>query len=87
MKIKKDVIARRVLDQYLLVPVGETVLDFNGLFVLSESGKLLWDLISDGAEKAELVSALMNEYEIDRKTASEDTDKFIKKLLDFDIVE
>lgn len=87
MKIKKEVIARRVLDQYLLVPVGETVLDFNGLFVLSESGKLLWDLISDGAEKAELVSALMNEYEIDRKTASEDTDKFIKKLLDFDIVE
>lgn len=87
MRIKKEVVARRVADEYLLVPIGEAVIDFNGLFVLTESGKLLWDAIANGAEKEELVSLLINEYEIDRETALEDTNAFIKKLFDMGIVE
>lgn len=87
MKIKKEVVVRSVAGEHMLVPTGEAVLDFNGLFVLSESGKLLWDLIASGAEQEELVSALINEYGIDRQTAQDDTDEFIQKLCDIGIIE
>lgn len=87
MKIKKEVVVRCVAGEYVLVPIGETVLDYNGLFVLTESGKLLWDSIANGAEQDELVSVLVNEYEIDSDTALEDISEFIKKLRDFGIVE
>lgn len=87
MKIKKEVVVRCVAGEYVLVPVGEMVLDFNGLFVLTESGKLLWDSIANGAKLDELVSVLINEYGIDTDTASEDINEFIKKLRDFGIVE
>ncbi len=87
MKIKKDVIVRYVAGEYMLIPIGDTVMDYNGLFVMSESGMLLWDLIKNGAEKEELVSALMKEYGIDSKTAAEDTNEFIQKLCDLGIAE
>ena len=87
MKIKKEVVVRCVAGEYVLVPIGETVLDYNGLFVLTESGKLLWDSIANWAEHDELVSVLVNEYEIDSDTVIEDISEFIKKLRDFGIVE
>ena len=87
MKIKKDVVVRCVAGEYMLVPAGETVLDFNGLFIMTESAKLLWDSICNGLEKEELVSVLVKEYEIDSKTASKDVNEFVEKLYDFGIVE
>lgn len=87
MKIKKDVVVRCVAGEYMLIPIGETVTDHNGLFVVTESGMLLWDLIKNGAEKEDLVSALMKEYEIDSYTASRDINAFIEKLCDLGIVE
>ncbi len=87
MKIKKEVVVRCVAGEYMLIPVGGTVADYNGLFVVTESGMLLWNLIKNGAEKEELVSALMKEYGIDSKTAAEDTNEFIRKLCDLGIAE
>lgn len=87
MKIKKDVVVRCVAGEYMLIPIGDAITDYNGLFVITESGMLLWDLIKNGAEKDELVSALMKEYGIDSKTAAEDTNEFIRKLCDLGIAE
>lgn len=87
MKIKKEVVVRCVAGEYMLIPIGEAITDYNGLFIITESGMLLWDLIKNGAEKDELVSALMKEYEIDSKTAAEDTNEFIQKLRDLGIAE
>lgn len=87
MKIKKDVVVRCVAGEYMLIPIGDAITDYKGLFVITESGMLLWDLIKNGAEKDELVSALMKEYGIDSKTAAEDINEFIKKLCNLGIAE
>ena len=87
MEIKKEVVVRCVAGEYMLIPIGEAITDYNGLFVITESGMLLWNLIKNGAEKDELVSALMKEYGIDSKTAAEDTNEFIQKLRDLGIAE
>ena len=87
MRIKKDVVVRCVAGEYMLIPIGDTVTNYNGLFVITESGMLLWDLIKNGAGKEELVSALVKEYGIDSKTATKDTNEFIQKLCDLGIAE
>ncbi len=87
MKIKKEVIVRCVAGEYMLIPIGDMVTDYNGLFVMTESGMFLWNLIKNGAEKEELVSALMKEYGIDSKTAAEDVNDYINKLCDLGIAE
>ena len=86
MEIKKKVIIRTVAGEHMLIPVGDTVFQYNGIFMLTDSGKLLWDKIREGAESEGLVKALIEEYEIDEATASKDVADFLKKLQSYEII-
>ena len=43
MEIKKELIKRSIAGDTVLVPVGRTVYDANGLFILNELGDFLWE--------------------------------------------
>lgn len=86
MEIKKKVILRSVAGEYMLMPVGDTAIQYNGIFILTESAHLLWQGITEGKEKDELVNMLTAEYEIDKGTAESDVSEFISKLSEFGIV-
>ncbi len=38
MKIKEDFILRKVADSYVVVPVNDMTVDFNGIINLNETG-------------------------------------------------
>lgn len=86
MDIKKNVILRTVAGEHMLVPIGDTVFQYNGIFMMTDSGKLLWENIRNGAEKDELVKVLTSEYEIDEATASQDVEEFLEKLRSYEII-
>lgn len=86
MEIKKQVILRSVAGEHMLIPVGETVFEYNGIFMMTESGKLLWENIEKGAEENELKELLMEEYEIDAETALNDVKEFLEMLKAFGII-
>ncbi len=86
MEIKKNVIMRTVAGEHMLVPVGDTVFQYNGIFMLTDSGKFLWDKIREGAEKDELVDALTAEYDVDKLTAEKDVAEFLEKLQSYEII-
>jgi hypothetical protein len=86
MEIKKQVILRSVAGEHMLIPVGETVFEYNGIFMMTESGKLLWESIEKGAEEDDLKELLMQEYEIDSETASNDVKEFLEMLKAFGII-
>ncbi len=70
----------------MLIPVGETVFEYNGIFMMTESGKFLWENIEKGAEEEALKELLMQEYEIDSDTASNDVKEFLEMLKTFGII-
>ena len=80
MKIKEDFILRKLVDDYVVVPVGAATADFNGMITLNETGAFLFENLQKGIERDELVKKLMDEYEVDQEKASIDIDKFIDKL-------
>ncbi len=86
MEIKRKVILRAVADEYILVPVGDTVKEYNGIFIMTESARLLWDAINDGKEREELPDVLLGEYDIDRATAEADVNEFLGRLSAYGIV-
>ena len=47
MKIKKEFVMRRIDDECLLVPVGETASSFNGIITLNEVGAFVWEQLSE----------------------------------------
>ena len=70
----------------MLIPVGETVFQYNGIFMLTESGKILWEGIVNGADEEGLTQALVQEYEVDYDTAKADVQEFLEMLRSFEII-
>lgn len=87
MIIKKELITREIAGEVVLVPVGKSVLDSNGLFALNELGAFLWKHLPGANDEGELVELILDEYDVDRKTAAADTAEFLQKLRDMNILE
>lgn len=86
MKINKELVKREIAGDTILVPVGKTVYDSNGLFVLNELGAFLWDRLPEVETEEELVQAVLNEYEVTEEVARKDLELFLKKLRDMGIL-
>ena len=81
MKLKDGFILRSVAGETVVVPTGSD-LDLNMMITLNETGKFLWQKLEQGAEEAELVSALLGEYDVDEMAAKAHVAAFVKKLND-----
>lgn len=87
MKVRSGFKLMKVGVQNLVVAVDERAEEFNGMVRLNPPGAFLWELLEKGAEKEELVAALLSEYEIDKETAETDVDRFLSILTDNGILE
>ena len=86
MKIKKELVKRDIAGDTILVPVGKTVYDSNGLFILNDLGAFLWDRLEEASSEDELLTAVLNEYEVTEETAKKDLRVFLDKLRDMGIL-
>lgn len=87
MKIKDGFAMRNIAGSNIVVPVGKTAKEFNGMITLNATGGFLWDIFSQGATKDEALKKLTDTYEVSEEKASEDIDKFIELLKENDLVE
>ena len=86
MIIKKDFIKRDVAGDIVLVPVGKTVLDANGLFVMNELGAFIWDLLPKAETEADICKAVLAEYEVSPEEAAKDIAEFLNTLRKMEIL-
>ena len=86
MVIKKDLIRRDIAGDTILVPVGKTVYDSNGLFVLNELGAFIWDMLPQAETEEDILSAILKEYEVTPDEAAADLAEFLNKLREMEII-
>ena len=86
MIIKKELIKREIAGDIILVPVGKTVYDSNGLFALNELGGFIWDLLPNVETEEEILRAILEEYEVSEEEAAGDLAEFLNKLKEMDIL-
>lgn len=80
MKIEKDFVLREIAGEYIIVPTGNTALNFNGLITVNEVGLFLWKILEKGTTEEELLAKTLEEYEIDEETAKRDITEFLEEL-------
>lgn len=80
MKLNDGFILRQVADTWVVLPIGEAMVNFNGMLTLNETGALLWQALEQGGGREELADALTKEYAVTRGEALTDVDSFLKKL-------
>ena len=87
MKLKSGFVLRQVADTWVVMPLGQKSLDFNGMLTLNDTGALLWKVLEKGGSREEMADALTEEYDVSREVALADTEVFLEKLCQADCVE
>jgi len=87
MKINKNFALRQVAGTWVVMPLAEGNLDFNGMIALNETGSLLWRALEKGCEREDLVNLLTSEFEVTCDEALKDVNEFIDKLASIGCIE
>ena len=85
MKLKDGFILRSVAGETVVLPTGNTT-DFDVMITLNETGRFLWERLASGAEKEELVKALLGEYDVTEERAAKSVGEFVARLKELDFL-
>lgn len=80
MRAAQNMIMRKIAGETVLIPTCEMALKVHGMIIVSESGAFLWEKLQKECSRDELVQSILEEYEVDRKTAEQDVDSFIEQM-------
>lgn len=86
MEIKKELLKREIAGDSFLIPVGKSVYENNGMFVLTELGAFIWDLLPQADSAEDILQKVLAEYEVDEATAKADIAEFLQKLQNLGIL-
>jgi len=87
MKLKENFLLRQVASSWVVMPIGQDMLDFNGIITLNETGAFLWQKLQEGVSIEELATALTGEYRVSLEEARSDVKEFCDKLTDLGCLE
>ncbi|MBR5156526.1 MAG: PqqD family protein [Clostridia bacterium] len=87
MKLKDGFLLKEIAGSWVVVPVGEQVVDFQMMITLNETGAFLWEKLKSKISKEELLNALLSEYAVERSVAEADVDEFLKTLSEKELLE
>lgn len=86
MRVEKEFVLREIAGDYIIIPTGKTVLEFNGLVTVNEVGVSLWKMLQEDISFDGLVEGILEEYDVDEAVAREDIREFLDRLIDSGIL-
>lgn len=76
-----DFIFRRIADEMVLVPIRADTANMNDIFTLNEAGAFIWQQIEKPSTQAELLQALVGEYDAPTEQLNADLAGFLDELV------
>ena len=80
MKLIGEFILRQVGEDVVVVPTGETALQFNGMILLNAVSRILWERLTEGADLPQLVAAVTAAFDVSPTDATADIEEFLASL-------
>ena len=77
MKIKSGFLLRKIAGTHVVVPIGERVIEFKGMMTLNDHGLFVWDMLQNECSFDEILSSILDDYDIDEETAKADLEEFL----------
>lgn len=76
-----EVITREIVDETLLVPIKGEMTDLQSIFALESTGAFFWQQLDGTTSVKQIVSLLLDEFEVERAELLQDLEQFISQLL------
>ncbi len=87
MKAKSGFVLRNVVGEHLLMPVGDNIGQFEGTVVLNDVAAFVWEKLQNPVSRDDLLTAVLNEYNVDEASAARDLDTLLDTLKSYDVIE
>lgn len=81
MKKKEEFVTRDIAGDYVMMPVGETALKFNGLIMGNAVSAFIWENIENVENSDEMAKLICENFEVDFETAKKDTDELMGEMV------
>jgi Coenzyme PQQ synthesis protein D (PqqD) len=83
----REVVARQIEGELVIVPIRSGVGDLNSLYTLNQVGSVLWDFMNEGHTIEEMVSRVCDEFEVSGSQAQNDIQNFLGAMLEEKLVQ
>ena len=87
VKLKQGFTVRNVVGEYIMMPTGENIKYFDGSIILNDVSAFLVKHMQNPITKEDLLSLVLDEYEVERERAEQDLDKFLETLKSYDMID
>ena len=88
MKLKYNFVVRKINDRAVAVAVGEDSVNFNGMVKLNNTGEFVFNILNSGdASMEEIVSKVVEKFDVDDKTATKAVENYVKNLREYGLIE
>lgn len=87
MKVKYEFAIREIVGEYVLVPLGQSALQFSGMLTTSDVGAFILRCLQQETSEKELTAKLIEEYDVDEQTAAGDLQEFLDQLRKLKLLE
>ena len=71
---------RKIVDEWVLVPIHQNVADMDCIYTLNEVGASVWQRLDSPATQAELLASLLDEYDADADVVAADLAAFLQEM-------
>lgn len=87
MKIKDGFVLKNIVDEWVVMPTGANVKNYECAIVLNDVAAFIWKQLEKPTSREDLFQAILNEYDIDEETALADMEEILIKLKDIKLLQ
>ena len=87
MKLKGEFVLREVAGEMIVIPVGKTALNFNGMICLNAVSTEIWRGLQEEKMEEDILDNILQEFEVSREEAKADLDVFLHQLRENNLLE
>lgn len=80
MKLRGEFIVRTLQEDIVAIPVGQTALEINGMILLNDVSRVIWDCLASDCTLPQLVNAVTDAFEVSAEEAEADILEYLSKL-------
>lgn len=78
---KEQFITRKIAGEYVMMPIEDTALKFNGLILANDVSSFIWDHIEEVTNAHQLTQLICKNFEVDFNEAYHDTKYILDEMI------
>jgi hypothetical protein len=77
-----NMVFREIAGEMILVPINRKAEEANSIFLLNETGALIWEFTDGVRSLDQIADRILEEYQAERETVENDLEQYVRDMLE-----